>query len=249
MLFSQNSFKTTANQHGVMHKINPISIAFIEYAKTCHGTVLDIGSAYGVAIIPILLGGTDVRVIACDISKDHLEELEKQVRKIDDENGTSLFSRLTPLNQKFPDFDLEENSLDAVLASHVLPFLAGKEIEKGFNKLAKFLKPGGILYITSYSIYNKVMQKYIPDYEKRKESGDPWPGELEDASLYWDKENPLTAILPKRLNHLEPCLIKTILQKNNFKIKYLDFLSLTDEIPGDMKLNGREAMGLIAKKK
>ncbi len=248
-MFGHNNFKMTNNSHGVMHKMNSISKAFVEYAKTCHGTVLDIGSAYGIATVPILKESPDVKLIACDISGKHLDELFKQIKEIDDKNDSNLSSRLTLLESKFPDFDLEENSLDAVLASHVLPFLTGKEIEVGLAKLAKFIKPGGLLYVTSYSIYNKVMENYIPHYEKRKEQGDRWPGELEDASLYWNKLNPLTAILPKKLNHLEPCLVEQILIENNFSIKYLDFLSLTDEIPYDMKLNGKEAMGLIATQK
>jgi SAM-dependent methyltransferase len=248
-MFDHNNFKMTNNSHGVMHKMNSISEAFVEYAKTCHGTVLDIGSAYGIATVPILKESPDVKVIACDISGKHLDVLFKKIKEIDDNDGSNLASRLTLLESKFPDFDLEENSLDAVLASHVLPFLTGKEIEVGFAKLAKFIKPGGILYVTSYSIYNKVMEKYIPNYEKRKEQGDHWPGELEDASLYWNKLNPLTSILPKKLNHLEPCLVEQTLIENNFNIKYLDFLSLTDEIPYEMKLNGREAMGLIATQK
>lgn len=249
MFGQKNNFTVTKNQHGVMHKMNPISKSFVEYAKKCSGTVLDIGSAYGIATIPILTESADVKVIACDISKNHLEALSKQVQDLDIKNGTNLCSRLTLLDHKFPDFDLEENSLDAALASHVLPFLTGKEIKEGFIKLAKYLKPGGVLYVTSYSIYNKVMERYIPIYEKRKREGDSWPGEIEDASLYWNKENPLTAILPKKLNHLEPCLIESILKENHFKIKYLDFISLTDEIPEDMKLDGREAMGLIASQK
>jgi SAM-dependent methyltransferase len=249
-MFSQNNnFKVTNNTHGVMHKMNPISKSFVEYAKTCHGTVLDIGSAYGIATIPILQNSTDVKVIACDISRKHLDELSNQARELDEKNGTNLLSRLTCLESKFPYFNLEENSLDAVLASHIFPFLTGKEIEEGFAKLAKFLKPNGILYVTSYSIYNKVMKEYIDTYKSRKEKGDKWPGELEDASQHWDKDNPLTAILPKKLNHLEPCLVESILKENNFKIQYLDFISLTDEIPDDMKLDGREAMGLIASQK
>lgn len=249
-MFSNNhNFTVTNNGHGIMHKMNPISKAFVEYAIACNGTVLDIGSAYGVATIPILKSSTSTKVIACDISRKHLDELSKQVSELDDKDRKNISSRLILIESKFPDFELEENSLDAVLASHVLPFLSGNEIEHGIAKLTKFLKPNGLLYITSYSIYNRVMKNYIPIYEQRKKQGDKWPGELEDASLYWDKDNPLTAILPKKLNHLEPCLVESVLKVNNFQIKYLDFLSLTDETPDEIKLDGREAMGVIASQK
>lgn len=246
MFLQNHNFKVTNNEHGIMHKMNSISKAFVEYAKTCRGTVLDIGSAFGIATIPILKNSTDVKVIACDISRKHLDGISRQMKELDDRDRTNLSSRLTLLESKFPDFNLKKNSLDAVLISHVLPFLTGKEIEEGFAKLAEFLKPNGVLYISSYSIYNKVMINYIPIYENRKKQGDKWPGQLEDASLYWNMNNPLTKILPKKLNHLEPCLVESALKENNFKIKYLDFLALTDEIPEDIKLDGREVMGLIA---
>lgn len=246
-MYGHQCFTLTKNNHGVMHlSLNPISKAFIEYALNCTGTVLDIGAAYGVATIPILKGNPRIKVIACDISKKHLEDLGSNVKKIEKDEGLCLSDRLTLLEQKFPDFDLEENSVDAILASHVLPFLTGIEIENGIKKMAKFLKPGGRVYIASYSIYNKVMNNYIDTYEKRKRAGEPWPGEIEDASLFWDISNPLTAILPKKLNHLEPCLIECLIKENKFKIDYLGFLSLDEEIPADMKLDGREAMGLIA---
>lgn len=243
---SNKNFTLTSNKHGLMHKANPITKQFIEYAKSCHGTVLDLGSAYGVATIPILLESSDVHVIACDISQQHLDDLLAEIKRIELEKGIKLCSRLTLINKKFPYLDLEENSVDAVLASHLLPFLTGNEIEQGIFSIAKFLKPGGKFYMSSYSIYNKLMRFYIPTYEDRKQSGEHWPGELEDASLYWDKDNPLSAILPHKLNHLEPCLIEKLLLKNNFQISYLDFLTLTEELPEDMKLDGRETMGLIA---
>jgi len=245
-MFGNSSFTITKNNHGVMHKMNPISRAFVEHAKHSKGVVLDIGAAYGIATLPILFESNDVHVIACDVSLQHLEELASQVKIKDKDNGSSLINRLTLLHGKFPDFHLEKNSLDAILISHVLPFLTGQEIEVGIEKLANFLKPNGILYMCSYTIYNKVMQNYIPIYEKRKLAGESWPGEIEDASLFWDTSNPLTAILPKKLNHLEPTLIESLLKKYNFTIKYLDFMTLSDEIPEQMKLDGRETMGLIA---
>ena len=247
-MFSAN-FTVTSNNYGVMHKVNPISNEFIEYAKKCKGTVLDIGSAYGVATIPILQESDLTSVIACDISKKHLEELEVKVNKIEKESKKKLRSRLTLLHQRFPDIELKPNSLDAILASHVLPFLSGREIENGIKKLANALKPDGMLFISSYTIYNKVMKDYIPTYEKRKSCGESWPGEIEDASTVWEKSNPLTAVLPHKLNHLEPSLIEKLLKENNFSINYLDFISLSDEIPNEMRLDGRETMGAIVTKR
>lgn len=241
-------FKITSNRHGVMHGMNLISRAFVEFSGNCYGTVLDIGCAYGVATIPALRSNPYIRVIACDVSQKHLEVLAQDVKSIEDSDEVILTDRLTLINERFPDFELPENSVDAVLISHVLPFLSGKEIEIGIGKIAKFLKPNGVLYVSSYSIYNKVMQKYIIEYEKRKAAGDPWPGEVEDASEYWDNSNPLTAMLPKKLNHLEPCIIEPFLEANRFNIQYMGFLGVEKEIPDEMKHDGRECMGLIASK-
>jgi len=242
------NFTMTNNNYGVMHRLNPISTAFVEYAIKSEGTVLDIGSAYGVATIPILQQSDNARVIACDISKKHLDIISEQISEIEKTSKKEISKRLTTLNQKFPDIELKENSLDAVLASHVLPFLSGKEIEIGIKKIANSLKPGGKLFISSYTIYNKLMKNYIPTYEQRKKEGESWPGEIEDASSVWDKSNPLTAILPKKLNHLEPSLIGKLLKDNGLKIDYLDFMLLSQEIPQEIKFDGRETMGAIVTK-
>lgn len=232
-------FQSTQNNHGVMHKnINPISQAFIDYSINCSGAVLYIGSAYGVAAIPILENSQNIHVIACDISKEHLNQLISHAHEIELRTGHDLSHRITLIHKKFPDFELE-----------ILPFLTGKEIELGIQKIHQYLKSGGKFFALSYTIYNKVMKNYIPIYEERKNKGESWPGEVADASLFLDNNNPLTNILPKKLNHLEPYLLESILKKYDFFIEFLDFISLTDEIPDEIRLNGKEVVGLIATKR
>jgi ubiquinone/menaquinone biosynthesis C-methylase UbiE len=163
-------------------------------------------------------------------------------------NNVYLLKKLQLVQGRFPHINLSNASLDAVLASHVLPFLTGSEIEAGIKTIYEALKPGGKFFALSYTIYNKLMKNYIPLYEQRKANADPWPGELADASEYWDKNNALASILPKQLNHLEPALIAPLLENQGFKIEFLDFMALNNEIPDEVKLDGKEVIGLIAKK-
>lgn len=238
----------TQNNHGVMHGVTSILKSFIDYSNICKGVVLDIGAAYGIAVIPVLTSNTNVQVIACDISATHLNDLSAKVKEIEGRDKIELSHRLSLINARFPEFELEENSLDAVLASHVLAFLSGKEIERGVKQLFTYLKPGGKLFVLSYTIYNNLMRDYISIYEKRKQLGDKWPGEIDDASVFWDKNNPLSKVLPIKLNHLEPLLVRPILEQAGFVIEFLDFVPTENNVLDALKYKGNEAMGFIARK-
>lgn len=158
----ETGFSITTNNFGVEHKnINRISKKFIDDSLdlSAHSKVLDIGSAYGVAVLPIISGNPNVTIIACDICPGHLNHIKNYVKNLENEKN-NLLSRLILLEARFPEFDLEESSLNSVLASHILPFLSGDEFEVGLMKLSKFLKRDGKLYITSYSIYNNLMKDY-----------------------------------------------------------------------------------------
>jgi 2-polyprenyl-3-methyl-5-hydroxy-6-metoxy-1,4-benzoquinol methylase len=89
-VFDQSGFIETYNQHGVVHNLNPISAAFVEFSKTCDGTVLDIGSAMGIATLPVL-EHSKASVIACDISQDHLNAPVEKVKIIEQTNKQCLF--------------------------------------------------------------------------------------------------------------------------------------------------------------
>jgi hypothetical protein len=92
------------------------------------------------------------------------------------------------------------------------------------------------------------MAPYIQQYEARKQSGEEWPGYLEDATPFWDKTNPLTAKLPHKLNHLDTDILDRVLKRHGFEVEYIQFMDIRNYIPEDVHLNGKETVGAVSKK-
>src|SRR5262245_32852905 len=108
----------TLNQMGWMTVgLDAFSQAFVDFAPTAPGPVLDIGAAYGVASIAALNKGA--RVIANDLDPRHLEILR--------DNAPSAYARNLSLRPgAFPDeLDFEEDSLGGILACRILHFFDG----------------------------------------------------------------------------------------------------------------------------
>lgn len=243
---SNNLFINTNNQFGVMHNLNPIAKAFVECAKDANYPVMDIGAAYGVATLPVLASGK--QIVACDIDPKHLQVIQQEALKLLG-SETDVAALLQVIHGKFPHIVMPTAQFDAILMSHVLPFLTGSEIEAGIHKAYEALRPGGKLFILSYTIYNKLMKNYINRYQQRKLAGDKWPGFLEDASTVWDSTNPLSAILPKQLNHCDPDLLEPVLINAGFTIDFIDYLNIKNFIPETVHYDGRETVGIIAVKR
>jgi SAM-dependent methyltransferase len=143
----------TKNSRGFMHPLSKISKAFIDFSKS-HSPVIDMGCAYGNVTIAALNIGAKC-VIACDMEMEHLKILEQEA-------GLNNADRLQLKQGIFPkEFDFAENSIGAIYASHILPFLSGDEVEQGFKKFYHWLKPEGKLFIVCYTVFIKELDNPI----------------------------------------------------------------------------------------
>ena len=230
-----------------MHELSVIGHAFVEFAnKDMKEPMLDIGAAYGVATIPCLLKGA--KVIANDICTAHLDELEQRAPK-------SARDRLTTITGKFPsDINFQENSISAILVSHVMTFLTEREIIDGINLFNRWLIPGGKLFLVNYTPYHRSLQKFIPIYERRKEKNKIFSGALEDKREFLNNEcdrddSLLSKNVPNRLVLLDVETISALLDQERFIIDYLDYLGGVESgVPRALCLDGREWVGCIATK-
>jgi len=87
----------------------------------------------------------------------------------------------------FPaDFNFDANSIGSILASHLLPYLCPEEIDVGLQKFYTWLKPGGKLFILSYTVFMKelVNEKFEREYKRRLENKIKWPGYLENFNEF-----------------------------------------------------------------
>lgn len=138
----------THNHMGFAH-ITPLKATkdLYDFAQTHGGFYADIGAAYGVDTMELLLRGA--HVLAIDPDPSHLDFLKNQV-------DLECQSRLETRCQYFPqDVDLETNYYDGILLSRVLIFLTPDQLEDAFAKLYQALKPGGRVYIISVSPFSE----------------------------------------------------------------------------------------------
>lgn len=160
----------TLNKFGYMKsELEEFSGAFINYAQYALNPILEIGPAYGWITHRALEAGA--KVVATDISKEHLEVLLKDTPK-------DKLDNLSVMWGKFPDeVDFPEGYFDIILASRIFHFLEGVEVEEGLDKVYKWLSRGGKFICTNCSIYHSsVKGKMQSIFEKRIANKKKWPG-------------------------------------------------------------------------
>ncbi len=234
-----DTYVPTLNKMGYMTKdLDYYSQQFVKYVTEHKATCLEIGAAYGVATIPALAGGATV--IANDIDNRHLEILQNSV-------PLQQRKRLTLLPGRFPEeMNLSPASVDAALICRVMHFFPPQAILDSANKLFSFLKPNGKVFVVAETPYNAVAPAYIPIYEEKKKNNDLWPGFIEQEARKYIREK-WRANNPDSFHLLDPDVLHRVFSKAGFIIEQCDFFA-RDNWPNDAQYDGRESVGLIAKK-
>lgn len=232
-----NGFIKTLNNMGYMTStLDPFSKAFAEFAPKAPGPSLDIGAAYGVATLDAL--NTGAEVIANDIDARHLDILR-------DRAPEKQRNRLKLLPGAFPDdLSLADGSVGSILICRVLHFFNGAKIEESAKILFKWLASGGKVFIIAETPYLKNFQTFIPIYEERKAKGNPWPGFVEDVMAIAPERG---ASLPAEMHLLDPEVLSRVFSQAGFIIEKAETFA-RPEFPEDIQLDGRESVGLIARK-
>lgn len=234
---SKEGLVKTLNKTGFMTtRLDPFSRKFVEFAKNSPGPSLEIGSAYGIATLPILKKG--LPVIANDLSAHHLKILKKRVPKKFQKNLTLLAGR-------FPDnLKLAKNSVGSILACRIVHFLDGPTIRRGLKKMHSWLKPGGKIFIVGETVYVGTLQKHAPLYEKKIKQGITWPGHVHNChELVPDLKN----IIPDFFHALDVKILKRELKRAGFIIEKSHTFG-RPYFPKRIRLDGRESVGIIGRK-
>lgn len=201
----------TLNQMGFSCTDNDvITEAFFEYAVQCQAPVLDVGAAYGAASIPALQKGATV--ISNDIEEKHLLILRQKTPEI-------YWQKLYLNNDRFPnETNFAKNTIGGIIIRKVLHFLKPKEIEMAFEKMKKWLIPGGQVFIITLSPYWPGFKNdFLNIYEKRWQSGISWPGVVHNLKKYCIPSIP-PENLPKYLHVMDERPLRNALEKKGFII-------------------------------
>ncbi|MBP6218623.1 MAG: class I SAM-dependent methyltransferase [Oligoflexales bacterium] len=236
----------TLNKKGAASpKIDQLTQEFLKHLKG--KKALEIGAAYGQVVMEALKSGaTDY--IANDLDRRHLllaaknvhatlPKLEKKVRFCAGE---------FPIACRFDD-----NSFDSVLAARVLHFMNPEQLVKTTEEFKRILKPKGRVYIIAITPYVNRYVSFIEEYEKRKKSGDPFPGYVKSLRPYANPEvtnaKELANLHDSEFMFLSSTVLSEIFSQRGFKIIESKEIALGYESKIWQK-DGRENVVFIAEK-
>jgi SAM-dependent methyltransferase len=234
----QENYIRTANKTGFSTRyLDPIAKKGIAFAKGKTLPILDIGCGYGAVSRALLAQGNSV--VANDSSLEHLENLKSSLPE-----DQKKYLTLRP--GMFPEaFEPQPQSLSAGIAIWVLHFLSGEGLKLAAEKLFLALEQGGCVFISASSAYVKFLGNFIPLYHDRIEKKDPFPGWVEDVKLYLQPHQ--LENLPRSMHFLDPTVLTRIFSAAGFEVEYAGFFK-RDDVTEGMYLDGRENVGLIARK-
>jgi SAM-dependent methyltransferase len=236
--FAERGVIATLNQRGhTGTRPNEYSLRFIESLPGCPGPVIDIGAAFGVCTFPAL--ATGATVIACDIEPRHLAALVENCPPADR-------PRLVPLLVDFPNGPpLADGSVAMIHAANLLNYLAGPDLVRGAELMFRLLRPGGQVFTVSGTPYAKNVQEFIPIYEENKRKGVEWPGEA--RGLHTLCSHPTIKDLPDFLHLLDDQVLTRVFEQAGFEVTEARMYERAG-LPGYLRWDGRENLGLIARK-
>jgi hypothetical protein len=228
----------TLNMTGFMTTwIDPYTEAFLNFAPEAPGPCLEIGAAYGNATLAAL--ATGVEVIALDPDEGHLRILAEKV-------PPNQKDRLQLLQGRLPiDIPVENDSIGAILCSRVLHFLSGDEIDRSVRTMFDLMKAGGKVFLIADSPYMGVFGAFRPLYDARKQSGDLWPGRIENFPDYVPEA--LAPSVPDFFHVLDPDILTRVCESAGFVVERTEFISREDYLPA-ARFDGREGVGIVAVK-
>lgn len=237
----------TNNKRGFMHPITEIGKKFIAFSQE-NSPVIDVGCAYGNTVLAALDAGAP-HIIAYDMEQSHLDSLQDKLTDKEKDRVTLIQGTLPDKKSSFA-----PNSIAAIHASLVLPYLSPEELDECLENFHTWLKPNGKLFILCYSIFvNELVNDHFEkEYQRRCDEQWKWPGYLEDFSQYsytngvHNEHNPA---LPRTLHFLTTEAFENALLPLGFTLEFSQYLSGKENgAMEDTWHDGREFVGIIAKK-
>ena len=222
-------------------QLNEVSLQFAEFCRVGNckeeSPALDIGAAYGTASLEALRVGA--WLIANDLDAGHLEELERRAVQ-------QGFKNLRIKHGRYPrQIHFEPCTLGAVHASNIFHFLTGNQLSEGVRAIARWLRPGGKLFVQAATPYQAAFAGFIPEYERRLESGVKWPGWVEKISQYSNHKK--LGVMPASIHLLDDRVLPSLVESAGLIVERV-WLYQRADFPKELRLDGRESLGLVAVK-
>lgn len=230
---------------------DPVSQQFIEHAALSAkngGTVLEIGAAFGAATLEAIANGATV--FCNDIDPENLAVVRQRFLETTEESSDSLTgdsSKLVLVPGELPKelIGLPEKHFDAILICRVLHFFSGSKIEESLALLAKLLAPKGKIYIVCETPFLRNWQRFLPEFNRRVEDNEEWPGEITEPAKY--ESSGRASSLPKFVHWITKEVLDRSLIKAGFSVEHSEYINRSGQFPEDLLLPeyGKESIGAI----
>lgn len=135
-------------------------------------------------------------------------------------------------------------SLPALVLDRFKGGRSGPNLERSARILFDWLASGGRVFIVAETPYLKNFQAFIPTYEARRAAGDPWPGFVDDVMAIAPERG---ASLPPKMHFLDPEVLTRVFTAAGFIVEKAETFA-RPEFPEDIQLDGRESVGMVARK-
>lgn len=207
----------------------------------------DIGCAFGNLLFTLMAQGCRSKIIGVDIEQKHLDYINEKI--------INLKTKRT-YNVELINGDVSSNigmfskySLDKIHVSHVLEYMSPDKLEMALRNIYFWLKDGGELFISCYSIFIKELSNNYAanEFKQRKSNNIKWIGYLEDMYKYNNLD--YDAQFPISLHFFELDELRIFLENIGFTVIYASYMDgeMNNAHPETI-CDGREYIGIIARK-
>ncbi len=211
---------------------------FVASASLPGSMVLDIGCGFGVASLAAAVAGA--RVVANDLSDEVLADLTTRAQAL------GVADRIDTVAGRFPrGLHFDEQRFSAIHAGNVLHFLTPRALEEGLRKVNHWLRPGGRLFALAVTPFLAPFAAFQPEYARRREQGDPWPGWIARTRDY--SRHRLLSQTPSAVHLLDADVLRRAAEEAGFTVE-VAILYRRRDLPASLAVDGREAVRLTARR-
>ncbi len=217
--------------------LDEISTKFIEFSRNVQLPILEIGAAFGVVSLECVKVGATT--IANDLDENHLKVIHEKCPRI----GRK---KLILMPGDFEELQILEGSLSGILCCRVIHFFDPDKLMRSIRKTYSLLENGGKAFFTVESPYLKNWNHLPEVFKSRKKIGEKFPGFVRTRDFI--NEGDIADNLPEYMHFFDDEILANIFKVCGFEIEEC-YLFARPYFFEEVKLDGRESVGIIAVKK